>query len=213
MAIGLTTPEPTANRTDRFANRPDGISTGDVPLFRFGLRQLLLFVAVTCALLAAVVSTNGLFALVIIVATAVVAMHVFATALGTQLQLRMEKDRQRANQSQINESPTSASEQSAKLQAIRLAPRSPWHGRSGTYLPWLSRLVVGAMFVGALGGAVSLSGVIGDRASLEGIIVGAASFAVLAGWISFLGGNFYGVFRDGFRDALSEQRKDQTTEK
>ena len=96
------------------------------------------------------------------------------------------------------------------IQAIRSAPRSPWHGRGGTYLPWLPRLVVGTMVVGGLAGGLLLGGTIGHRTSLEGIIVGAASFAVLGGWISFLAGNFYGVFRHGFREALAEQQKDQT---
>jgi hypothetical protein len=66
------------------------------------------------------------------------------------------------------------------------------------------------MVVGGLAGGLLLGGTIGHRTSLEGIIVGAASFAVLGGWISFLAGNFYGVFRHGFREALAEQQKDQT---
>ena len=72
---------------------------------------------------------------------------------------------------------------------------------------------MGAMIAsGIIGGAV-LGGTIGHRTSLEGIIVGAASFAVLGGWISFLGGNFYGVFRHGFREALAEERKNQSRQK
>ena len=67
------------------------------------------------------------------------------------------------------------------------------------------------MVAGAFFGIVLLSGTIGHRASFEGIVVGAGSFAVLGGWISFLIGNFYGVFRHGFREALAEQQKDQIT--
>src|SRR5262249_21122592 len=121
-----------------------------------------------------------------------------------------DERRQLAGRPSIAESTAPPAEQSAKLQAIRSSPRSPWHGRGCTYLPWLPRLVVGAMLVGGLGGTILLSGTIGHRASIEGIIVGAASFAVLGGWISFLGGNFYGVFRHGFREALIEQQKDQS---
>ena len=69
------------------------------------------------------------------------------------------------------------------------------------------------MIVGGLGGGILLSGTIGHRTSPEGVIVGAASFAVLGGWISFLGGNFYGVFRHGFREALAEQQKDHNVQK
>jgi hypothetical protein len=68
-----------------------------------------------------------------------------------------------------------------------------------------------AMLFGGLGGTLFLSGMLGDRTSPEGIIVGALSFAVLGGWVSFLGGNFYGVFRHGFREALAEEQKDHLT--
>ena len=139
-------------------------------------------------------------------------MHVFATALGTGCnRARSRSDFASKPLNLVSANPSDwAAEQSAKLQAIRSAPRSPWHGRGCTYLPWLPRLVIGAMIVGGLGGGILLSGTIGHRTSPEGIIVGAASFAVLGGWISFLGGNFYGVFRHGFREALAEQQKDQT---
>jgi hypothetical protein len=213
MAIGLTTRVPASNRIDPIAERASDIPRADVPLFRFGLRQLLLFVAAICALLAAIASTNGLLALVIIVATVVVAMHVFATALGTRLQSRTEQERlrQKAAQLTIGELDRSVSDQSARIEAIRSAPRSPWHGRGCTYLPWLPRLVIGAMVFGGIAGGALLGGTIGHRTSVEGIMVGAASFAVLGGWVSFLGGNFYGVFRHGFREALAEQQKDQTS--
>ncbi len=212
MASVLTTIRQIENRTGMRAEQVR--IQGSAPLFRFGLKQLLVFVAAICALLAAMVSSSGLTSLVLLLAVAVIVMHVFATALGTRLQLRTEQEqlRQLATQPSVYKSSTSAPDQSAKLQAIRLAPRSPWHGRGGTYLPWLPWLVVGAMLVGGLGGGALLGGTIGRRTSLEGIIVGAASFAVLAGWISFLGGNFYGVFRHGFRQALSELQKDQTGE-
>jgi hypothetical protein len=181
------------------------------PLLRFGLRQLFIFVAAISALLAAIASTSGLTALVLMLAATIVVMHVFATAVGTKLQSRAEQERLRdlAAQQRANESISVASERSAKLQAIRSAPRSPWHGRGCTYLPWLSRLIAGAVAVGGLAGALLLGGMIGHRPSPEGIIVGAVSCAVLGGWIAFLCGNFYGVFRHGFREALAEQQKDQ----
>jgi hypothetical protein len=213
MALGLTTRAPAANRVDLGVERPQTVSTADVPLFRFGLRQLFVFVAAVCALLAAMGASSGLTSLILLLAVAVVVMHVFATALGTKLQSRTEQAqlRLRAAQPAINESRASTYEQLVKLQAIRAAPRSPWHGRGCTYLPWLPRLVVGTMVVGGLGGGILLGGTVGHRTSLEGIIVGAASFAVLGGWIAFLGGNFYGVFRHGFREALTEQQKDQAS--
>jgi hypothetical protein len=208
----------TEEKSLRFgADQPSVSATGndDLPLFRFGLRQLFLFVAAVSTLLTALASSGGVTGVIVLLAVAIVVMHVFATALGTKLQTRTEQAqlRQRSAQPEINESSRSAFEQSAKLLAIRSAPRSPWHGRGGTYLPWLPRLVMGAMVVGGLAGGLLLGGTIGHRTSFEGIIVGAASFAVLAGWLSFLAGNFYGVFRHGFREALAEQQKDQTAKR
>src|SRR6476660_1114279 len=205
----------TQKKSLRFgAAQPSVPSAGndDLPLFRFGLRQLFVFVGAVSTLLAALASSGGVTGLIVLLAVAIVVMHVFATALGTRLQMRTEQKqlRQESAQPEVNGSNQSAFEQSAKLLAIRSAPRSPWHGRGGTYLPWLPRLVVGTMVVGGIAGGLLLGGTIAHHTSLEGVIVGAASFAVLGGWISFLAGNFYGVFRHGFREALAEQQKDQT---
>jgi hypothetical protein len=65
------------------------------------------------------------------------------------------------------------------------------------------------MVAGGCAGAVLLSTAIGHRVSTGGVAVGATSFAVLGGWLAFLIGNFYGVFRHGFREALAEQQKDE----
>jgi predicted phage tail protein len=145
---------------------------------------------------------------VLLLASVIVAMHVFATALGHRLQLRTERERLRqVAETKREEFSESASEQTARIAAIRSAPRSPWHDRGRTYLPWLPRFIVGAMFLGGAAGAIFLSGAIGHRASPTGIVVGATSFAVVSGWFAFLGGNFYGVFRQGFRDALTGERE------
>jgi hypothetical protein len=158
--------------------REDEAPFKETPLFRFRLRQLLGFMAAVCGFLAALASVGGLTCLVLVVAGAVIFMHVFATALSHRLQARTESER-------------------------RL--------RQSLYLPWLTRFVMVAMLFGGLAGTLFLSGMLGDRTSPEGILVGALSFAVLGGWVSFLGGNFYGVFRHGFREALAEEQKDHLT--
>jgi hypothetical protein len=196
------------NRADPRRSLPDG-SAADVPLFRFGLRQLLMFVAVICALLGAVVTTNGLTALLLWTAAAVVAMHVFATALGSRLRSETDAEQsQRWVDLKSSEVRATETQRSARIAAIQSAPRSPWHGRGSTYLPWLPRIVLAAMVCGGLAGAVSLDLLIGRHASAPGIAIGAVSISVLCGWASFLCGNFYGVFRHGFREAIAEQRKD-----
>ncbi len=209
MASVLATVEVAKSRVDLPAARPRSTSSAEEPLFHFGLRQLLVFVAAISTLLAAVVSSSGLWAMVLVMATVVVAMHVFATALGTRLQSRMEKARLWNAPLECDESVALAAERSAKLAAIRLGPRSPWHGRGCTYLPWLPRFIVVGMVLGGVAGMLVLEGAIGHRTTPAGIAVGATSFAVLSGWFAFLCGNFYGVFRHGFREALADEQNDQ----
>jgi hypothetical protein len=40
--------------------------------------------------------------------------------------------------------------------------------------------------------------------------VGSISLAVLGGWFAFLSGSFYGIFRHGLHEALTEQQSDET---
>jgi hypothetical protein len=210
MATVSTTAVTTPDHPGGSGHREDEASFEDTPLFRFRLRQLFAFVAGICALLTAFASVSGLACLILLVAAAVIFMHIFATALSRRLQAETENEchRRQTASAEAGELRGLAGEKFANVAAVRSRARSPWHGRGATYLPWLPRLVVGSMIFGGFAGSVLLSGLLGDRTSPEGIIVGALSFAVLAGWISFLGGNFYGVFRDGFREALAEERKD-----
>ena len=95
-----------------------------------------------------------------------------------------------------------------RVAAVRSQPRSPWHARGATALPWLRRFVIAAIAMACTAGAACLAATIGYRTSLAGVLVGGLSAAVLCGWITFLCGSFYGVFRHGFREALAEQQKD-----
>ena len=58
---------------------------------------------------------------------------------------------------------------------------------------------------GGFVGAMLLAATIGHRTSAAGILVGSASLAVVGGWLAFLCGSFYGIFRHGLRDALAER--------
>jgi len=188
---------------------PSAADCDDVPLLHFGLRQLLLFVAAMSALFAALASSSGLVALVILLAVVVVTLHVLATALGTRLRARADREHNFEAPDRLPiGSIASASERSVRLAAVRSGPRSPWHARGTTVLPWLRRLVVAAIACGGIIGAAYLAITIGYRTSPAGVFVGGLSVAVLFGWFAFLLGNFYGVFRHGFRDALAEQQQD-----
>jgi hypothetical protein len=191
--------------TSSDAIRPASASlNSDLPLFRFRLRQLLAFVTLICLLMAAMVTWNGLTALVLLLATLVVSLHLFSTALGTQL-------RWHANRTRSQHSATHACETTADRTPASFGPRSrsPWHERRSTPLPWLLRWITGASLIGAILGALLLGGTIGHHSSWAGIAVGSFSLGVVAGWFAFVGYSFYGVFRHGLRDAMAEDRRDQ----
>ena len=191
------------------ANGPPPVLADELPLFRLGLRQLFLFFAAVSALFAALASSHGLTVLVLLLATLVVAAHVFATALGSRLRKRANREQDfEAGERLPIASIASASERLARVAAVRSLPRSPWHARGATALPWLRRFVIAAIAMGGIAGAAYLAATIGYRTSPAGVLVGGLSAAVLCGWFTFLCGSFCGVFRHGFREALAEQQKD-----
>ena len=181
----------------------------DLPLLRFGLRQLLLFMAAVSAVFAALALSHGLTALVILLGVVVVTAHVFATALGSRLRARADRHQmfESIERLPLHEI-ASAAERSQRMASVRSGPRSPWQTRGTTVLPWLSRLVITAIACGGVVGAVYLAVTIGYRTSPAGVIVGGGSVAVLFGWCAFLVGSFYGVFRHGFRESVAAHRKD-----
>ena len=147
--------------------------------------------------------------MVLLLGVIVVVMHVFATALASRLRERADREQrfEAADRLPID-SIASTSERLERLAAVKNGPRSPWHDRGATVLPWLRRTVIAAIACGGVIGAVYLAITIGYRTSPAGVIVGGLSVAVLCGWFAFLLGSFYGVFRHGFREALAEQQKD-----
>jgi hypothetical protein len=198
------------NAPNSSTTRSQSITRDDLPLFRFGLRQLFLFVACISALFAALVSTHGVAAIVMLLAALVVTLHIFATALGSRLRTRADRNQifEAAERLPIK-SIASEAERSAQVAAVRSGARSPWHSRGVTVLPWLRRLVLAAVACGGIAGATYLALTIGYRTSPAGIVVGSLSVAVLFGWFAFLFGSFYGVFRHGFRDAMAKDQGDQ----
>ncbi len=69
-------------------------------------------------------------------------------------------------------------------------------------------LTVGAVLGGLLG-IVALSVTIGDRTTVVGILVGAASMAVVGGWVAFVAASAWSIFHQGWRDAVAEHGPEQ----
>jgi hypothetical protein len=184
----------------------DAIETPELPLFRFGLRQLLVFVTLLSLLMAAMAVSQGRIALVLLLAALVVTLHVFSTALGSQLRAHANRTQSRETASGLGNLPrTIRTPVSIDASADR-PHRSPWQQRHGTPLPWLVRLIASSALIGGIFGGLFLQFAVGHRATPAGVAVGAASVAVVAGWFAFLSYSFYGVFRHGLRDALAHER-------
>lgn len=198
----------TVLQTTREVTPPPAAPAGaDLPLFRFGLRQLLVFFTLTCLLMAAMATVDGSIAVVLVLATMVIVLHVFGTALGTQL--RCHANHVRGHDGSQHET-IGVVNRPVRTQLAASPPspsRSPWHERRSTPLPWLPRLVIAAALFGGAVGVVLLSGTIGHRTSPAGIAVGSVSLAIVAGWFAFVGYSFYGVFRHGLRDAMAEDQR------
>jgi len=184
------------------------------PLLHFGLRQLFWFVAVVSVLLAGMSARGGMTALALLLAALIVALHVASTMIGGRLRAQADERIARETGQVFSEHiHRSAAEGVEGHPHVELAPRSPWHGRGVTPLPWLRPIIVAGVLIGGLGGAFFLTLTIGHRTSPAGIAVGAISLAVLGGWLGFLGSSFYGIARHGLREALAEQQKDEARHK
>ena len=163
-------------------------------------------------LLAALVALPmGVSPMMLLIAAWIVIAHVAATRIG--IRLRQHADEvQKWDTLQVGPSRAAAdaAEHSCDLSAAALPPPSPWHRRGSTSLGWLPTLVIaGAILGGCLGGALFLTDMIGHRASPAGVVVGAMSLAVVGGWLAFIGGSFYAIFRHGLRDAMAQQNNDE----
>lgn len=181
----------------------------ELPLLRFRLRHLLLFVAAVSVLLAGIVSLHGIPALALLLAALVVTFHVLGTALGSELRLRAGRSGTYRIAPIVRSSVTTLAADHATRCREMTQTQSPWYGRSGASFKWLPRLVAAAVFIGACVGGLFLTAAIGNRTSIAGLVVGTMSLAALSGWLAFLAGSFYGIVRHGLREAVAEDERNQ----
>jgi hypothetical protein len=197
--------QPPGSQPPTGTNRPaEAAFQPDAPLLRFGLRQLLFFVAGLSALLAALVSVRGAPALALLLASMVVAFHVFGTALGSRLRRHANRGQALEAASTERRSAGAAASDGPAQQPVLEPPSLPWYGRSGASFAWLPRLVAASVFFGGCLGAVSLTVATGHRTSPAGLVVAAVSLAALSGWFAFLGGSFVGIVRGGLNEVAQQ---------
>jgi len=178
---------------------PNRANPADLPFFRFGLKQLFIYVSFVCILLAAMVIVKGIAALAVLLVALVIGAHVLGTALGTRL-------RDKADNQRNDLSPHS----SFLIGHSSFSPTpSLWHGRNRDALRRLPLLIAAGIAFGGVAGGIFLAYAIGSRTSIAGVMIGALSLAVVGGWIAFIASSFYAIFRDGLREAITEQKKDE----
>jgi hypothetical protein len=167
--------------------------------FRFGLRHLFWFVTAASVLLAIVAGFpgGGFGPLALLLAISIVMLHLLSTAVGSHL--REEADREAAI---FRQSAEYAAHDSSSEAVSEVVSRSPLHTR-GRPMGRLPLWVAVGVVVGGLIGTAVLELTIGDRTTIVGIAVGAVSTAILGGWFAFLGGSFWAILRQGWRDAVS----------
>jgi hypothetical protein len=190
QGLGLTTQPPAA------VDFPEPAR----PVLRFGLRHVFWFVTAVSVLLATFASfPDGSYgSIALMMAIFVVVLHLLSTAVGSHL--RAEADKQTAV--------------FRPLDCSGLDPRcsmqtpSPLHTH-GLALRWLPLLIVAGAVLGGCVGAVLLEATIGGRTTAVGVAIGALSAAVLGGWFAFLGGSFTAILRQGWREAVAQQKIDE----
>jgi hypothetical protein len=174
------------------------------PRLRFGLRHLFWFLTAACVLLALIAGfpEGGYAPIALMLAIAVVSLHLISTAVGCRL--RTEADKQTRYLRPAIEGAAVPTEPDGP--AIARTPiRSPLHQR-GHAMPWLPAVVAAGAACGGATGAILLEFSIGNRATGVGIAVGAVSTAVLGGWFAFLASNFWAILRQGWADAIADHK-------
>lgn len=174
---------------------PDDALAGVSGPPQFGLRSLLLAMAVVAAL-CAVMQAVGMYAfLVLLFFLGLICAHVVGNALGTRL--RAQGDRLARGGARWGDPPPTSGRLPAQISGSRLAK----HGQ-------LPRALRGCILLGA--GAGGLTGgslitiVCREHITTPGILLAVISSAALGGLAGFLAGSFYSVARGALHEALGK---------
>lgn len=188
-----------------------GSAEPQLPVVRFGLKQFFWWVTGACLLMAGMAisaRSDSMSPLVLLMAVLAVGLHIGGTAIGMRLKAHANERRaweaaRNAGEAIDDGPPTAASVPLYREPQVR----SPLHGHDRPLRRLRAWVSAGAILGGGLG-VVVLSLTIGDRTSAAGIVVGALSTAIVGAWLAFVGANSWAIFRQGWLDAVAEERRE-----
>lgn len=175
-------------------------------LFRFGLRQMLLFVAGAASLLGMMVTVGGGWGPAVGFLAALIAAHVLATSVGTRLRDNSQEIRRWRSQLpgvEADAPPQPGPFTPAELAA--LASRSLAQRQDSTWRTWLPA-AAGAISGGFLG-AAAIPLIAGSQATTAGLALGSVSCAIICGWLTLLASNFVAIARSAWQEARGAPAK------
>jgi hypothetical protein len=194
---------------DSFPSKPND-GPPELPIVRFGLRRMFLFVTVVGVLLVLMARSPGIGKLALPLIAALVFLHVLSTLIGNRLRaLADDRLDWQEKHGIIDGEVLPATRLSQSHASLHRTPETPLRRRDS--LPaWPRRKVLAGAIVGGVVGAILLATTIGYRISPLGIATGAMSTAILGGWLVFIGSNFWSIARHTWREAMAHERLDES---
>lgn len=170
------------------------------PLFRFGLRQMFLFVSGIAALGGCMAIVRGGWAVAIGFGAAMVVAHVLATSIGTRLRDRSSAVNSRTTRLAGNSGRPLGWTRRLTDEELAALTDSPLAQHERAPVRTLFAAAGGAL-AGGLGGAALIPILAGSNTTGAEFALGAASCAVMGGWLGLMAAHSWSVMRRTWRDA------------
>lgn len=175
-------------------------------LMRFGLRQLFAMFSLAAVLFALMATMGGAWPIVIASLVALIAAHVFGTALGTRLRdTSGEVQQWKSRPGSPDADRPVALPQPVRVNELQLPATTPLASFEKLGRWRRQSIVIGA----SVGASLGIAGILlaaGNEVTWPGLALGAASCGVLGGWGALLAVNFYTIARHTLRQATREPR-------
>jgi hypothetical protein len=188
------------------ASRPPRDEEHQAPLFRFGLRQMFLFVSGIAALGGCMALVRGGWAAGIGFGAAMVAAHVLATSIGTRLRDRSSAANSRAmRQDGGTGIPRGLTRRLTDEELAALTDTPLARHERAPFRTLFS--AAGGATAGGFGGAALIPILAGPATTGAEFTLGAASCAVMGGWLGLMAAHSWSVMRRTWCDANGGEAK------